>query len=95
MTFPIKKNVLRGLHVDYDPYVQEVSKQALLKENNFDIDTAMSVNTAIEKIGQKHYEVIFSHCQMSKKTVLKFLNMLFIGTIELSMIRTKLDGDQK
>jgi DNA-binding NtrC family response regulator len=93
LTFPIKKNVLRELHVDNDPCVLEVSKQVLLKENNFEIDTATSVNTAIKKIGQKDYEAIFSGYQMRKKTGLKFLNILFIGTIKLSIIRTKLDGD--
>jgi len=93
VSFPTKKNVLRELHVDNDPCVLEVSKQALLKENNFEIDTATSVNTAIEKIGQKRYEAIFSDYQKPKKNGLKFLNILFIGTIELSIIRTKLDGD--
>jgi DNA-binding NtrC family response regulator len=92
VAFPIKKNVFQELHVDDASCFLEVSKQTLLMETNFEIDTTTSANKATEKIGQKHYDVIVSDNQMSQNG-LKLLNMLFNGTSESSLIRTQLGRD--
>lgn len=67
---------LQILHVDDDQCFLDVSKQILSMENNFDVDTAESVEKALEKMGKKAYDVIVSDYEMPQKNGLDFLKEL-------------------
>lgn len=71
-----KKKQLRILHVDDDQCFLDVSKQILSSENNFQVDTAESVEQALEKIGRQTYDVIISDFEMPIKNGLDFLKEL-------------------
>ncbi len=71
-----KKECLHILHVDDDVSLLEVSKQILSMENNFQIDTALSVDEAFRKMEKQPYDVIVSDYEMPLKTGLEFLKDL-------------------
>ncbi len=70
------KNCLRILHVDDDLCFMEVSKQILTVENNFDIDTVVSVDEAFKKMEKQSYDAIVSDYEMPLKNGLDFLREL-------------------
>jgi PAS domain S-box-containing protein len=70
-----KKN-LHVLHVDDDQCFLEVSKQILSLENCFDVDTAESVDKALEKMDKQAYDVVVSDYEMPRKNGLDFLKEL-------------------
>ena len=71
-----KKGILRILHVDDDPNIIEVSKQILSLENNFEIDTASSVDEGIQKMQRQTFDAIVSDYDMPLKNGLDFLKEL-------------------
>ena len=64
----------RVLLVDDDEAFLEISKQILQQENNYQIDTATSVNQATQKLKTKTFDVIVSDYEMPQKTGLDLLN---------------------
>jgi DNA-binding NtrC family response regulator len=48
------------LHVDDDPFILEVSKQILEFEGSFQVETASSVDEAMEKLGTPPFDAIVS-----------------------------------
>ena len=55
-----KKGSLHILHVDDDLCVLEVSKQLLLIENNFEIESVTSVDEAFKKMERQTFDAIVS-----------------------------------
>jgi PAS domain S-box-containing protein len=64
----------RVLLVDDDEAFLEISKQILQQENNYQIDTATSVNQATQKLKTKTFDVVVSDYEMPQKTGLDLLN---------------------
>ncbi|HUK85647.1 MAG TPA: PAS domain S-box protein, partial [Candidatus Acidoferrum sp.] len=71
-----KKVSLHILHVDDDQTLIEVSKQILTIENNFEIESALSVKEAFQKLGKQNYDAIISDYEMPLKDGLDFLKEL-------------------
>ena len=71
-----RKESLRVLHVDDDQGVLEVSKQILTMENNFEIESASSVDEAFQKLERQNYDAIISDYEMPLKNGLDFLKEL-------------------
>ena len=71
-----KKDSLRILHVDDDQTLLEVSKQILTMENNFEIEAALSVDEAFQKMEKQTYDAIVSDYEMPQKNGLDFLKEL-------------------
>ncbi len=71
-----EKGSLRILHVDDDQTLIEVSKQILTIENNFEIESALSVKEAFQKLGKQNYDAIISDYEMPLKDGLDFLKEL-------------------
>ncbi len=70
------KRVIHVLHVDDDISFLEVSKLILSNENNFEIDTATSVNEALKKMELQTFDVVVSDYEMPLKNGLEFLKEL-------------------
>lgn len=68
--------LIRVLHVDDEPAFLEISKRCLEGEGDFLVDCATSVEEALEKMGNTHYDVIVSDYLMPRKTGLEFLEQL-------------------
>ncbi len=68
-----KRDVIRVLHVDDDPSIQEISKLILMDMGNFDIDNACCVDEACEKLSTGQYDVVVSDYEMPQKNGLDFL----------------------
>ena len=68
-----KANTIRVLHVDDDPCMLEVTKAILCSEGNYEVENAMSVDEAQEKLAVKHYDAIISDYEMPQKDGLQFL----------------------
>ena len=72
-----KKRVIRVLHVDDDPSMQEITKLMLLDLNSgFEIDNACCVNEAFKKLSTGCYDVVVSDFEMPQKNGLQFLTEL-------------------
>ena len=71
-----KKDSLHILHVDDDVCFLEVSKQILSMESNFEIDTALSVDEAFQKMEKQTFDAIVSDFEMPLKNGLEFLREL-------------------
>ena len=70
-----KKPIL-ALHVDDDPVFLKAAKQCLEMQGGFQVDPALSVNEAVEKMKTKTYDVIICDYAMPEKDGLKFLKEL-------------------
>ncbi len=68
--------IIRVLHVDDDLPILEVSKQILMMENNFKIDSTTSVDEAYKMLETDDYDVIISDYEMPIKNGLDFLKEL-------------------
>jgi len=69
-----KKNVIRVLHVDDDPSLQDITKLMLLDlDSSFEIDSACCVYDAFKKLSTEHYDVVVSDYEMPQKDGLQFL----------------------
>ncbi len=73
---PCKKDCLHILHVDDDVCILEVSKQILSIENNFEIDTATSVDEAFKKMEKQTFDAVVSDYEMPLKNGLDLLKEL-------------------
>jgi PAS domain S-box-containing protein len=73
---PNNKQNLRLLHVDDDRDFLEVSKQILLTNNNFEIDSTTTIEKAIQKIKEQTYDAIISDYELPLKNGLDFLKEL-------------------
>lgn len=71
-----KKDALHILHVDDDTCVLQVSKQILLMDNNFEIDSVISVYEAFKKMEKQTFDAIVSDYEMPIKKGLDFLKEL-------------------
>jgi PAS domain S-box-containing protein len=67
---------IRVLHVDDDPAFLKVAKQCLEMQGKFEVDTASSVNEALEKLEKTDYDAVVSDYQMPGKDGLEFLKEL-------------------
>lgn len=80
------KDRLRILHVDDDSDFLEVSKEIFELEGNFEVDTALSVDEACQKLDFMHYDAVISDYDMPKKDGLQFLKELREQKNEISFI---------
>src|SRR4030042_4641847 len=71
-----EKKPIRVLHVDDEPCLLKIAKQCLEMEGRFHVDTASSVEQALEKIKKELYDAIISDYQMPGKEGLEFLKEL-------------------
>ena len=72
-----KKIVIRVLHVDDDPSVQEITKLLLLDlDSGFEIDNSCNVDEGLKKLAAEHYDVVVSDYEMPQKDGLQFLKEL-------------------
>jgi len=71
-----KREFLRVLHVDDDPDFLRVAKQCLEIEGIFQVDTALSVEKAKEKMKKEMYDAVVSDYVMPGKDGLNFLKEL-------------------
>ena len=82
----IKDALIRVLHVDDDDDFLIISKRFLERQGSFQIETASSVNEALQKIKQQKYDVIISDYQMPEMTGLDFLKELRAGENDVPFI---------
>jgi DNA-binding NtrC family response regulator len=80
------KRCFRILHVDDDFSLLEVSKQILSVENNFEVENAISVDEAYEKMQKQSYDAVVSDYEMSQKNGLEFLKALRDKKIDIAFI---------
>ena len=73
---PAKETLMHILHVDDDDDFLIISKRFLERQGSFQIEAALSVKEALQKLGQKSYDVIISDYQMFGRTGLDFLKEL-------------------
>ncbi|MCJ7718700.1 response regulator, partial [Candidatus Bathyarchaeota archaeon] len=71
-----EKKPIRVLHVDDEPCLLKIAKQCLEMEGHLKVDTACSVEEAMEKIKKESYDAIVSDYQMPGKNGLQFLGEL-------------------
>ena len=73
-----KKQIIRVLHVDDDPSIQEITKLMLQDKNSgFDVDWACCVDKAFKKLSNGNkYDIIISDYDMPLKNGLDFLKEL-------------------
>lgn len=71
-----EKKPIRVLHVDDEPCLLKIARQCLEMEGQFHVDTASSVEQALEKIKKESYGAIISDYQMPGKDGLEFLKEL-------------------
>jgi DNA-binding response OmpR family regulator len=72
----VKQKSLHILHVDDDASFLKTSKKVLELDNNFNVDTATSVDEAFCKLKTQHYDAIVSDYEMPQKNGLDFLKEL-------------------
>ncbi|MGD9131659.1 MAG: PAS domain S-box protein [Candidatus Bathyarchaeota archaeon] len=70
------ETLIRVLHVDDDADFLKCSKRILGVHDSFQIETALSVKEALQKLGQKSYDVIVSDHVMPEKNGLDLLKEL-------------------
>ena len=71
-----KEKTIRVLHVDDDADFLAVANQCLEDQSPFQIDTALSAEEALEKVGHSEYDAIISDYQMPGKNGLELLREL-------------------
>ena len=73
------EKALQVLHVDDERSFLKVTTQFLEMNRNFEVETAVCVDDAIEKIDAKGFDVVISDYQMPGKNGLEFLKELREG----------------
>ena len=68
-----KENTIHVLHVDDEPGFLRVMKEALELTGPFQVDAALSVDEAKEKMKKNPYAAVVSDYRMPGKDGLKFL----------------------
>ncbi|MCW4028721.1 MAG: PAS domain S-box protein [Candidatus Bathyarchaeota archaeon] len=86
LTFLDKTQEIHVLHVDDDACMLEITKQILLTEGNFKIDTALNVDDALKKLETGDYDVVISDFEMPQKNGLEFLTQLRRSNNEIPFI---------
>ena len=71
-----EERTIRVLHVDDDAGFLDVARQCLEEQGELQVDTALSVKEALEKLKRSEYDVIVSDYQMSGKNGLELLREL-------------------
>jgi CheY-like chemotaxis protein len=71
-----EKKLIRVLHVDDELGFLEIARQCLEMQGSFQVETASSVEEALEKLKEKEYDAVVSDYQMPGKDGLEFLEML-------------------
>jgi len=71
-----EKKPIRVLHVDDELGLLKVAKQCLELQGPFQVDTAGSVEEALNKLKEKEYDAVVSDYQMPGKDGLEFLETL-------------------
>jgi len=72
----INKALIRILHVDDEAGFLQAAKLCLEMQGAFEVETALSVEEAMEKMKKKTYDVIVSDYVMPRKSGLEFLKEL-------------------
>jgi PAS domain S-box-containing protein len=67
---------MKILHVDDDPSFLKVAKQILELQGQFEVETACSVEEAVEKMKEASYDAVVADYQMPGKDGLQFLKEL-------------------
>jgi DNA-binding NtrC family response regulator len=70
------ESLLRVLHVDDDNCFLNISKQILEMDGKIEVETAASVDEALDNLKQFHYDAIISDYEMPEKNGLQFLEEL-------------------
>ncbi len=70
------KEPIRVLHVDDDSELLLVMKECLELAGPFQVDAALSVDEALEKMGKNPYDVVVSDYRMPEKDGIEFLKEL-------------------
>lgn len=68
--------IIKVLHVDDEASLLSTAKQILEMQGNFAVETATSVDEALEKMKEKTFDVIISDYQMPSRDGLEFLKEL-------------------
>ncbi|MCJ7634602.1 response regulator, partial [Candidatus Bathyarchaeota archaeon] len=71
-----KEKKIRVLHVDDDAGFLAVAKQCLEEQGQFQVDTAMSAEKALEKLKKAEYDAVVADYQMPGKNGLELLKGL-------------------
>ncbi|MEM2440248.1 MAG: PAS domain S-box protein [Candidatus Bathyarchaeia archaeon] len=71
-----EKTPIRVLHVDDEESFLNVAKECLQMQGAFEVDTALSVDEAVQKMREKEYDAIVCDYQMPQKDGLQFLEEL-------------------
>jgi two-component system sporulation sensor kinase A len=71
-----EKETIRVLHVDDEALFLSVAQECLKMEGPFEVDTALSVDEALNKMKEKEYDAVVSDYQMPGKDGLEFLRQL-------------------
>lgn len=71
-----EKKLIRVLHVDDEPSLLKIAKQCLKMRGPFQVDSASSVEEALEKLKKKSYDAVVSDYPMPGKDGLEFLKEL-------------------
>jgi PAS domain S-box-containing protein len=71
-----ERKLIRVLHVDDDSNLLRISKQFMEMEGPLQVDTALSVEEALEKLEKEKYDIVVSDYQMPEKAGLEFLKTL-------------------
>ncbi len=81
-----KENPLHILHVDDDASHLEITKQILSDENNFEIESATSVDEAFKKMEKQTFDAVVSDYEMPIKNGLEFLKELRTQKMDIPFI---------
>ena len=71
-----EEELIQVLHVDDEPSLLKAAKQILEMQGNFRVETALSVEEAMEKMKQEPYDVIVCDYEMPERDGLDFLREL-------------------
>jgi PAS domain S-box-containing protein len=72
-----KKSIIRVLHVDDDPLLEEITKLMLMDlDSSFEIDSVNCVDGALKKLSTDTFDVVISDYEMPQKDGLEFLTEL-------------------
>ncbi|MFP3985422.1 MAG: PAS domain S-box protein [Candidatus Bathyarchaeia archaeon] len=72
----VEKPKIRVLHVDDELGLLKIAKQCLEMQGPFQVDTAGSIEEAVNKLKEKEYDAVVSDYQMPGKDGLEFLKQL-------------------